>query len=275
MATIKKLANAVAKSRICLGLDPQVQKPTDFLGLLISDFGVQKALEVWGQAVIDSCEGLTGAVKFQSAFYEAFGTSGFAALENTVNYALQKNLFVIYDAKRGDIASTMEAYGKAAFDVLKADSLTVHIHMGTDVVKSLLPWLQKDKIIYLVWKTSNLSALEFQEIIAAKILELFERFAQKNNIEPALGYVMGVQHIKNPQEWKSLTRMEMPLILPGIGAQGFQIDSDVKNFLKLFPNAMLPISRGITSFDYAVNSLEEFKKICKSRMTSFAEEINK
>ena len=263
-----KLQESLKRSRICLGLDPHVENPQTFLAKLIAEKGVRDALEIWAMTAMDACSEHCHAVKFQSAFYEMFGTPGWQALESSIEYAQSKNFFVIYDAKRGDIASTMEAYGKAAFEILKADSLTVHLYMGTDVLRSLLPWLKQGRIIYVVWKTSNASSQDFQPDMANKILDVFEKYAQIENILDSLGYVMGVQHVKDKKSYETMRRFDTPLILPGIGAQGFRIDQGVKDYLNQYKHALLPISRGITQMENA--SLEEFAKTCKTRMRHFA-----
>ena len=271
MEVAAKFQRALDASRLCLGLDPHVGSENVFLAKLIDTLGTQLALELWAKTAIDACEKKSAAVKFQSAFYEVFGTAGWEALRNSIAYAQSKNLFVIYDAKRGDIASTMEAYGKAAFDVLQADALTVHLHMGTDVVKSLLPWLKQGKIIYLVWKTSNASAAEFQNDIANKVQNIFEKFAFENNILPSLGYVLGVQNISKAFVEEKISRLDTKLILPGIGAQGAEINSHVKTFLASYPQALLPISRGITQMPTELSTLEDFADLCKIRINYFAD----
>ena len=131
----------------------------------------------FGCDVIDVVAGLVPAVKFQSAFYEAYGPDGLAALHATVEHAKQKGLLVIFDGKRNDIGSTAEAYARAylgkvpvggAFEPSwHADAMTVNPYLGTDGV---LPFVKiaarEQKGVFVLVKTSNASAGEFQDLVA-------------------------------------------------------------------------------------------------------------
>src|SRR5207248_7900285 len=94
--------------------------------------------------VLDIVAPLVGVVKPQSAFFEACGPAGFQTLKLVIERAKQLNLVVILDAKRGDIASTAEAYAEAAFGALGADALTVNAYLGRDSVEPFLQAARRD-----------------------------------------------------------------------------------------------------------------------------------
>ena len=134
---------------VLVGIDPRPEElPTGFLDRFSGDRpGISTALRTFGCDVIDVVATLVPAVKFQSAFYEAYGPEGLAALHATVEYAKLKGLIVIFDGKRNDIGSTAEAYARAylgkvpvggAFEPSwHADAMTVNPYLGTDGVMPL------------------------------------------------------------------------------------------------------------------------------------------
>ena len=162
-----------------VGIDPRPEElPAGFLDRFPDDRpGVAAALRTFGCEVIDVVATLVPAVKFQSAFYEAYGPEGLAALHATVEYAKQKDLIVIFDGKRNDIGSTAEAYARAylgkvpvggAFEPSwHADAMTVNPYLGTDGV---LPFVKiaarEQKGVFVLVRTSNASAGEFQDLVA-------------------------------------------------------------------------------------------------------------
>src|SRR5262249_7307949 len=121
---------------------------------------------------------LVPAVKFQSAFYEAFGPAGLSALHATVEYAKRNDLIVIFDGKRNDIGSTAEAYARAylgkvpvgeAFEFSwHADAMTVNPYLGTDGVRPFIRTAAREhKGVSIVVRTTNPSAGEFQDLLSA------------------------------------------------------------------------------------------------------------
>ena len=200
------------------------------------------------QKIIDATFDLVCAYKPNSAFYESAGVEGLENLKKTVEYINQKDpsIPVILDAKRGDIGNTNEEYAKAAFDDLNADAITVHPYLGKE---SLQPFLNRtDKGIFVLIRTSNPGAGEFQDLeIAEK--PLYQIVAEHvKNWGENVGFVVGATY---PEELKKVREIvgNMPILIPGIGAQGGDISS-LKNGLSSTGNGIIvSSSRGIIFAD--------------------------
>ena len=119
------------------------------------------------------------AVKFQSAFYEAYGPPGVAAMHSSAAYAHEQGLIVIIDGKRNDIGSTAEAYARGylgkvaiggAFEpTWQADALTVNPYLGSDGVSPFIKVAAREKKgVFVLVRTSNSSAGEFQDLLAGR-----------------------------------------------------------------------------------------------------------
>ena len=229
MNFIDKLTSAARKnnSRLCIGLDPDPKLMPD----KIDTFEFNKA-------IIDATSDLVCAYKPNLAFYEALGSEGFDALKHTVDY-IPEDMPVIGDAKRGDIGNTAKAYAKAIFDNLNFDAATVNPYLGFDSVEPFIEY--KDKGIFILCRTSNAGALDFQSLrCEAELLPnlesernhrpLFEMVALKArqwNVHGNIGLVIGATY---PEELNviRISHPSMPLLIPGIGAQGGDLASAVR-----------------------------------------------
>src|SRR5204862_7074618 len=134
------------------------------------------ALRRFGCDVLDVVAGLVPAVKFQCAFYEAYGPPGVAALHATVEAARHKGLIVIIDGKRNDIGSTAEAYARGYLGKVpivgayepswQVDALTVNPYLGSDGIMPFIKVAAREhKGIFVLVRTSNTSAGEFQDLL--------------------------------------------------------------------------------------------------------------
>jgi len=217
MNFIEKLAKAVKKNKslLCVGLDPD---PALMPKMNLVDFT---------RAIIDATKDLVCAYKPNFAFYEALGQEGIWALDSTINY-IPDDIPVIGDAKRGDIGNTAKAYAKAVLEVLDCDAITVNPYLGFD---SMEPFLQyADKGIFILCRTSNKGARDFQDIKDATGRPLFEMVAQKAlewNTRGNIGLVVGATY---PEELKKIRELcpEMPLLIPGVGTQGGDLELAIK-----------------------------------------------
>jgi orotidine 5'-phosphate decarboxylase subfamily 2 len=219
-----------AKNALCVGIDPH-DAPD---------------LESFSRAHVDAAAGIAPAVKFQSSFYEAHGSKGFATLEKMVRYAKDKGLFVILDAKRGDIASTMKAYGVMAFDAMGADALTVTPYMGLEVVEPLRPWLEKGRGIYAVWISSNPSGALVQDHAAAPLLGALEKEMTAWGVKDSLGLVLGATKLDYVKKLGLADRAaDHSLLMPGVGAQGGEVTPDLRRLLQR-GSSLVPISRALS-----------------------------
>jgi len=213
MNFIEKLMKAAQKNRslLCVGLDPDPKLMPDKIGTF-----------EFNRAIIEATSDLVCAYKLNLAFYEAQDSEGLDALKRTIKH-IPDDIPVIGDAKRGDIGNTAKAYAKTLFSNFDFDAATVNPYLGFD---SIEPFIQyHDKGIFILCRTSNTGALDFQSLrceIEHGYRPLFEIVALKArqwNTYGNIGLVVGATY---PEELR-LIRQEhpdMPLLIPGIGAQG-------------------------------------------------------
>ena len=181
-------------SLLCVGLDPHpADLPAD-TAAAARDFCLR---------LIEQTAGLAAAYKPNSAFFEAFGAEGMTALRQVIE-AVPPQIPVILDVKRGDIASTAQAYARAAFQVLGAGAVTLNPYLGYD---ALAPFLAVPKRgVFLLCKTSNPGAADLQDLQVVggssvinsgrgvRLYETVARLAQEWNREDNLGLVVGATH---------------------------------------------------------------------------------
>lgn len=212
---------------LCVGLDSDLNQLPAKTNQL--DFNKQ---------IIDSTFDLVCAYKLNSAFYEAQGQSGLAALEQTVKYLKQKypQITVILDAKRGDIGNTNEAYAKAIFDYLGVDATTVNPYLGKEALQPFLK--RKDKGILVLVKTSNPGASEFQDlkvydpersrrVDGKPLYEVVAEHAVEWNENGNLGVVVGATYTEELSKVRKIVG-NMPILIPGVGVQGGILEKTVK-----------------------------------------------
>ena len=264
---------------LCVGCDPHVDRLPPFMSDAISRDGALLFLEPFTRTLIDASVGLAPVIKFQSAFYEAFGASGYRVLENMVSYARSRGLLTILDAKRGDISSTMSAYGRMAFETLGADALTVTPYMGLDTVEPLIPWLRKGHGIYLVWISSNPSGGLIQDTVVAETAEplscllfnVFHDFFAKNSLLDAFGLVLGATRVAAIPD-SILDRLkEVALLMPGIGAQGGEITPTISRLLA-GGKSLIPQSRALSACPDEVGSWGDYFDLVRDRIKKAASE---
>ncbi len=237
---------------IVAGIDPPLTFPASFLENERQQREPQNFLAAYSKAVLEGAAGVTGFVKFQSAFFEARGTEGFAALEESIQLAREMGFFIILDAKRGDIASTMAAYGYWAFEHLKVDALTVSPWMGNDVFEALLPWLKKGSGIYSVWQGSNATSDQVFGVrgeggacMAQLSLETWMRFLKEHSCAHALGVVVGCNRVYSAAPLLEKFGGKIPVLMPGLGAQGGAVDGAVREFIAKNRGTIANVSRGL------------------------------
>jgi orotidine-5'-phosphate decarboxylase len=249
----EKLRSAIQFSGnpLCLGVDPHfVDLPPFMSPSAIGDGHPLKLLQDYSFTIVEAASQLLPAVKIQSAFFEAFGGDGFEFIKKLVAHCKSNGLLTVLDAKRGDISSTMRAYGEMAFDYFGADAMTITPYMGVDVVHALTPWMKKGRGVYAVWISSNPSGCSVQQWPASKCEKslahhLLDEFALETSWADSLGLVLGANQLQSlsPELVDRMT--ERFLLLPGVGPQGGSIDSELKGILSN-GNNLLPMSRGLS-----------------------------
>jgi orotidine-5'-phosphate decarboxylase len=204
-------------SFLCVGLDSDIEKIPKFL-LELPD-----PVLAFNKDIIDSTSAFTIAYKLNLAFYESNGIEGWNSLNKTVDYIreMYPDIFIIADAKRGDIGNTSAMYAKAFFEKMNFDAMTVAPYMGEDSVK---PYLAYDgKWVIILALTSNKGASDFQYIINKDTGQrLFEEviLTSKNwGNDQNMMYVVGATKAEELARIRNIIP-EHFILVPGIGAQG-------------------------------------------------------
>lgn len=258
-------------SAICVGLDPRLEQIPDFIkeekaAKHKNDMtAAAESILAFNKGIIDAVCDLVPVVKPQLAFYEQYGHEGVRAFEETLQYAREKGLLTIADAKRGDIGSTAEAYAKAflgkvdvngkevaSFD---ADAVTVNPYLGFDGVKPFLKECRTyGKGIFVLIKTSNVSSADLQDLEMKDNNAVYEIMAQyleswgADDVgDSGYSFVGAVVGATFPDQAKKLRKL-MPrniFLVPGYGAQGGSAKDVKACFNEDGLGAIINSSRGI------------------------------
>jgi orotidine-5'-phosphate decarboxylase len=203
---------------LCVGLDPDASK------LPASIKGHGGAMYAFCREIVDATADIVCAYKPQIAYFASQRAED--QLEQLIDYIHQNypEIPVILDAKRGDIGSTATHYAKEAFERYQADAVTVNPYMGFD---SIEPYLQyTDRGVFILCRTSNPggSDLQFLEVGQAVPQKLFEKVAHlaahEWNTTGQVGLVVGATFPAEIAKVREIVGNDMPLLIPGIGAQG-------------------------------------------------------
>ncbi len=200
-------------SLLCVGLDTDLERIPKFL------LSENDPLLIFNREIIQATSDYTAAYKINIAFYEALGVAGWRLLEKTLKL-LPGHTVLIADAKRADIGNTSRKYAETFFETYQFDAVTVSPYMGTD---SLSPFLEfSDRGVFILCLTSNKGSQDFQYLnIDSEPLYLHvARKAALWNLEYGnCGLVAGATH---PEDLSSIREIapNLPLLIPGIGAQG-------------------------------------------------------
>jgi orotidine-5'-phosphate decarboxylase len=235
MKFLDKLLSAGRRNRslLCIGLDPDVT--------LMPKTG----LFDFNKAIIDATTDLVCAYKPNLAFYEALGINGLKVLQQTVEY-IPDFIPTIGDGKRGDIGNTAKAYAKALFESFGFDAATVNPYLGFDSIEPFLEY--EGRGIFILCRTSNPGAADFQSLVDSRGIPLYEAVARKAGEWNSRGNVGLVVGATCPDELKTVRKLcpQMPILIPGVGAQGGDLLSVVKNGIDdRGEKAIITISRQI------------------------------
>lgn len=252
---------------VVVGIDPRPEElPAGMLDRFSPDRrGVADALRAFGCEVVDVVAPLVPVLKFQAAFYEAYGPEGMAALHATVEHARTRDVLVIFDGKRNDIGSTADAYARGylgkepvggAFEPSwQVDALTINPYLGGDGIMPFVKIAAKEKKgLFVLVRTSNASARDFQDLICdglpvyrhvANRLKEWGKGRQGAEGYNLVGAVVGATY---PDELAELRR-ELPGVLflvPGYGTQGGEAKDIAGGFDPDGQGALVNNSRGVT-----------------------------
>jgi uridine monophosphate synthetase len=235
-------------SLLCIGLDPHIPDLKEPTAAAALDFCLN---------LVQQTARYAAAFKPNAAFFEVFGADGWTALKKLIeainheSNRLGSRIPIILDAKRGDIASTAEAYARSAFENLGVDCITLSPYLGKDSIEPFLDYPEKG--VFLLCKTSNVGSMDLQNLLVlpvgsdnpmpmySYVAHLAQQWNEKNNI----GIVVGATH---PQIMSNI-RLSVPdiwFLAPGIGAQGGDLELALKSGLRKDGKGMLiNVSRSV------------------------------
>lgn len=251
-----------SSSLLCVGLDPHVSdlpSPTPASALTFC------------LNLVKQTAPYAAAFKPNAGFFEVFGAEGWTVLRQVIGAIREESdrmgsrIPIILDAKRGDIASTAEAYAQATFESLGVDCITLNPYLGKDSIEPFIK--DQEKGIFLLCKTSNAGSMDLQNLLVMPmgsdmpmplyiyVAKLAEQWNEKNNI----GIVVGATH---PQIMEMI-RAAVPdlwFLAPGVGAQGGELELTLKSGLRADGRGLLlPISRAISRAENPARAAAEFR----------------
>jgi len=263
-----------SSSLLCVGLDPHIPDLKEPSAASALDFCL---------TLVKQTAPYAAAFKPNAAFFEVFGAEGWVVLKQVIE-AIQAEsnrlgslIPVILDAKRGDIASTAEAYAKSAFESLGAHCITLNPYLGKD---SIDPFIQNsEKGVFLLCKTSNPGSGDLQDlnidggrwtadgelrstVNGQRPMPLYEhvaKLAQAWNVKNNIGLVVGATHLDALARVRAAAP-DLWFLAPGVGAQGGELESALKAGLrKDGKGILLPVSRGISRAENPRRAAAEFR----------------
>lgn len=254
MTYTEKLLARIAQigSRLCVGIDPRPES-------------MEGDLEATLNRLVDETLDYAACYKPNIAYFEALGSEGYALLERLIE-RIPDEVPVLLDAKRGDIGATQDYYAKAYFDRMDVDAVTLNAFMGFDAIEPFLKY--ENRGVYLLAVTSNAGSadIELQKTDSGRyVFELVQDMAQRGKDAGLPGEVGLVVGLTNASE-EVISRIDdVPLLLPGLGAQGGDVASLAGQSRKapmlinvsrgvLFPEAGKSFADAAAGFVEAINS---------------------
>ena len=241
------------RSFLCVGLDSEFGKIPEFLK--------KEAHPVFefNKRIIDATAPYTVAYKPNIAFYEAYGVSGWLNLRMTVDYlrANYPDMFLIADAKRGDIGNTSQMYAKAFFDTIGFDAVTVSPYMGDDSIKPFIGYKDKWAIILALTSNPGASTFQFTEdkfsglCLFEKVINYTKNWGNTDNIM----YVAGATKADLLKDVRRLVPDHF-LLIPGVGAQGGNLAETAQAGMNDQCGLLVNSSRAIIFADNSENFAE-------------------
>ncbi len=257
------------KSFLCVGLDSDIAKIPAHLQ------NTDDPVFEFNKAIVDATAEFTVAYKPNIAFYECRGAAGWKTLEKTVNYIKTNypDIFLIADAKRGDIGNTSKMYAEAFLENMPFDSITVAPYMGEDSVTPFLAY--EGKWVILLALTSNKGAFDFQffeqnnQKLFEKVLEKSKEWGTQENMMYVVGATKAemLEDIRKAEMLANIRKIAPNhfLLVPGVGAQGGSLQEVAKYGMNSSCGLLVNSSRGIifadTSENFAVTAGKKAKAL--------------
>ena len=237
------------RSFLCVGLD------SDIKNLPACVLDSEDPVFEFNKSIIDATAPYTVAYKPNLAFYEATGVKGWISLEKTVQYIKDNypEIFIIADAKRGDIGNTSALYARSFFEEMQVHALTVAPYMGED---SVSPFLSYDGAWVIVLAlTSNPGSHDFQltkdengEMLFEKVLRTSQKWGSDQNMM----YVVGATQGKSFENVRNIVPNHF-LLVPGVGAQGGSLEEVCKYGMNNECGLLVNASRAVIFADSSEN----------------------
>ncbi|MDR0728499.1 MAG: orotidine-5'-phosphate decarboxylase [Prevotellaceae bacterium] len=208
------------QSFLCVGLDSDRRQ----LPACLSDDA--EPLWAFNKAIVDATAAYAVAYKPNTAFYEVAGAAGWQQLEKTVRYIRRQHpdIFIIADAKRGDIGNTSQRYAEAFFDTLDVDAVTLSPYMGRDTIQPFLEYPGKWAVLLAL--TSNASSTDFETLTVDGGSTVYETVLQKSKewgtVDNTM-YVVGATQAALLAAIRKIVPQHF-LLVPGVGAQGGSLE---------------------------------------------------
>lgn len=233
------------KSFLCVGLDTDMEKIPEHL------LDTEDPIFEFNKAIVDETVAFTVAYKPNIAFYESYGVKGWQSLEKTVLYIKENypDVFLIADAKRGDIGNTSKMYAKAFLENMPFDSITVAPYMGVDSVTPFLSY--EGKWVILLALTSNSGAYDFQYMTDAMHEKLYQKVINTSKLwgdEKNIMFVVGATKAEQLRDIRKIAPNHF-LLVPGVGAQGGSLEDVAKYGMNDRCGLLVNSSRGIIYAD--------------------------
>lgn len=251
-------------SFLCVGLDSDIKKIPEFL------FENEDPVFEFNKRIIDATAPYTVAYKPNVAFYESRGAEGWNTLIKTADYIKSEHpdIFVIADAKRGDIGNTSKLYARAFFEDNSFDAVTVAPYMGEDSVTPFLSY--EDRWVILLALTSNKGADDFQyhEADGVRLFEKVLKISKNWGSIDQMMYVVGATRAEMLSDIRKIIPKHF-LLIPGVGAQGGSLSEVVKYGMNSECGLLVNSSRGIIFAD----SSKDFDAIASEKAKELATEM--
>ena len=260
MTALEKLENKNNEGKfICVGLDTDIKK----IPVHLKDS--PNNIFEFNKQIIENTIDNAAAYKLNLAFYECYGIEGIRQLEKTLEI-IPSDILTIGDAKRGDIGNTSNMYAKSIFENFAFDSITLNPYMGYDSISPFFDY--SDKLNFVLTLTSNKGASDFEKVklengerLYQLIIEKIKMWNENNNC----GLVYGATNTKELEDDIDLFG-QLPVLVPGVGAQGGNLKEVIKIFSRRDKMRLLVnVSRGIiykeSTENFANAAVEELIKL--------------
>ena len=265
----QQLVNQIKEKRsfLCVGLDSDIKK------LPACVLKSEDPVFEFNKAIIDATAPYTVAYKPNLAFYEATGVKGWISLEKTVQYIKDNypEIFIIADAKRGDIGNTSALYARSFFGEMKVHALTVAPYMGEDSVSPFLSY--DDAWVIVLALTSNPGSHDFQltkdengEMLFEKVLRTSQKWGSDENMM----YVVGATQGKSFENVRNIVPNHF-LLVPGVGAQGGSLEEVCKYGMNDECGLLVNASRAVIFAD----STENYAAVAGEKAKDYQQQMEK